>query len=80
MSQILTIKELAKFLKMHEVTVIKYAEAGQIPGWKIGSKWRFDKDVIDKMFRPKSNPLPAPRYDEVFEKGVSWLDKLGKED
>ena len=48
MAQIMTTKEVAKYLKLHEITVCKYAEKGEIPAVRIGRVWRFDKEVIDK--------------------------------
>ncbi len=51
MSIILTTKELAAYLKLTEVTIYKYASEGKIPGFKIGSRWRFDKDKIDDLLK-----------------------------
>ena len=51
MSKILTTKELAEYLKLTEVTIYKYTSEGKIPGFKIGSRWRFDKDQIDKLLK-----------------------------
>lgn len=51
MGKILTTKELAKYLKLTEVTIYKYAKGGKIPGFKIGSRWRFDKDQIDELLK-----------------------------
>ena len=48
MAHIMTTKELAKYLKLHEITVCKYASEGRIPSIRIGRVWRFDKDAIDK--------------------------------
>jgi len=47
--QILTTKELAAYLKLTEVTIYKYINEGRIPGIKVGSRWRFDKDKIDEL-------------------------------
>jgi len=49
--KILTTKELASYLKLTEVTIYKYANEGKIPGFKIGSRWRFDKEQIDDLLR-----------------------------
>ena len=49
MGNILTTKELAAYLKLTEVTIYKYANEGKIPGFKIGSRWRFDKEKIDDL-------------------------------
>ena len=48
MPQIMTTKELAKYLKLHEITICKYAAEGKIPAIRIGRVWRFDKEAIDK--------------------------------
>jgi excisionase family DNA binding protein len=49
--QILTAKELAKYLKLTEVTIYKYIKEGKIPGRRVGSRWRFDKDKIDELLK-----------------------------
>lgn len=46
--EILTAKELADFLKIAEKTANKYAAEGKLPGFKIGSVWRFRKSEIDR--------------------------------
>ncbi len=51
--QILTIKELSKYLKLTNVTIYKYLSEGKIPGFKVGSRWRFDKDQIDELMKSK---------------------------
>ena len=48
MAEIMTTKELARYLKLHEITVCKYASEGRIPSIRIGRVWRFDKEAIDK--------------------------------
>ena len=44
----MTTKELADYLKLHAITVCKYAANGQIPAMRIGRIWRFDKEAIDE--------------------------------
>ena len=48
MPEIVTTKELAKYLRLHEMTICKYAADGKIPAVRIGGVWRFDKEAIDK--------------------------------
>ncbi len=48
MPKLMTTREVAKYLKLHEITVGKHAAKGQIPAFRIGKLWRFDKDVIDE--------------------------------
>jgi excisionase family DNA binding protein len=46
--QIMTTKEMAKYLKLHHITICKLAKEGKIPAIQIGRVWRFDKEVIDE--------------------------------
>ena len=48
MPEIMTTKELAKYLKLNRITIWKHAGEGNIPGIRVGSSWRFDKEAIDK--------------------------------
>jgi excisionase family DNA binding protein len=50
-AKLLNTKEVAEYLKLTEVTIYKYAKEGKIPGVKVGSRWRFDKDRIDELLR-----------------------------
>jgi excisionase family DNA binding protein len=45
--QILTIRELANFLKLTEKTAYRLAAEGKIPGFKVGGSWRFKQSDID---------------------------------
>lgn len=47
MAQIMTTKEVAKYLKLHAITICKLSKQGKIPSIRIGRVWRFDKEVID---------------------------------
>ena len=53
LEQLLTLQEVAKYLKLTEVTVYKYVREGKIPGVKVASRWRFDKDRIDDLLKSK---------------------------
>jgi excisionase family DNA binding protein len=48
LAQIMTTKEMAKYLKLHQITICKLSKEAKIPAIRIGSRWRFDKEVIDK--------------------------------
>jgi excisionase family DNA binding protein len=39
--ELLDAKQVAAYLKLHEVTVLRFARQGRLPGFKIGRKWRF---------------------------------------
>ena len=47
-NQMMTVDEVANYLKMKVVTIYKHAQQGRIPAFKVGSSWRFKKSTIDK--------------------------------
>jgi len=58
---ILTIDEVAKYLRVSERTVYEWAQKGEIPAGKIGTAWRFKKSELEKWVndRLSSNPLSS---------------------
>lgn len=47
-NDIVTIKEIAEYLKIKEQTVYVLVGKGEIPGFKVGGAWRFRLSEIDK--------------------------------
>ena len=45
---VMTIDDLAEYLKLSKSTLYKLCQAGKIPGQKVGRHWRFRKETIDK--------------------------------
>ena len=48
MDEIMTIKELASYIKMNTRTVYKLANDLKIPAVKLSNQWRFKKETIDE--------------------------------
>jgi excisionase family DNA binding protein len=46
-AKVLTVNELAQYLRVHRSTIYRLLKKGQLPGFKIGSDWRFNVEVID---------------------------------
>jgi len=47
MAELMTLKELALYLRFTKKTIYGLLKQGNISGIKIGRKWRFEKDAID---------------------------------
>lgn len=47
-SAVLTIDELAAYLRIPKSTLYKLVREGKIPSQKIGRHWRFGKQAIDR--------------------------------
>jgi excisionase family DNA binding protein len=44
--EVLTIREAAGFLKLSDQHVRRLAEAGELPGRKLGDRWRFSRHAL----------------------------------
>jgi len=52
--EILTIKQVANYLKVTERTIYRLAAAKQIPAFKVGGSWRFSRADIDSWIKQQS--------------------------
>jgi len=46
-SEMMTLRELAAYLRIPEKTLYRYAAESKVPGFKVGASWRFRKSEID---------------------------------
>ncbi len=53
-SGILTIREVAAYLKVTERTIYRLAGAKKIPAFKVGGTWRFSRTDIDVWIKQQS--------------------------
>jgi excisionase family DNA binding protein len=51
---IMTIKEVADYLKIKEKTAYRLVAEGKIPGFKVGGSWRFRRAEIQKWIDAKA--------------------------
>jgi PTS system nitrogen regulatory IIA component len=47
-NEILTIEEVATYLRLTPQTIYKWAQERKIPAAKLGKEWRFRKSIIDR--------------------------------
>jgi excisionase family DNA binding protein len=58
---VLTIDELAEYLKVSKSTLYKLVQAGKVPGQKVGKHWRFRRATIDKWLDARAKPARRRR-------------------
>lgn len=46
-SEIMTLQEIAAYLRVGQGKVYRLAQEGRIPASKVGRTWRFRKDLVD---------------------------------
>jgi excisionase family DNA binding protein len=59
--RLMTIKQLAEYLRVNDRTVLKLVSDGTLPGVKVGSQWRFRKAMIDTWLDDQMLGL-TPKY------------------
>ena len=54
MTELMTLQEVADYLRVTEKTVYRLLKRGRIPAVKVGRQWRFDRKSIDKWLHQNS--------------------------
>ena len=55
---VMTVKEVADYLRVNQRTVYRLAVDGRIPGFKVGANWRFKRGDIDGWIAAQSAAVP----------------------
>jgi repressor LexA len=57
-SDIMTLQEIANYLKVNKQTIYRMLNAKQIPAFRVRSEWRFQKSAIDEWIK-KGQTIPS---------------------
>ena len=71
--EVLTLEELAAYLKVSETTAYTLVRSGEIPGRKVGREWRFLKARVTHWL------MQAGTEDDMEKTGFVQRDELGGE-
>jgi excisionase family DNA binding protein len=52
---LLSTAQVAEYLKVDKFTVYRLVTQKNIPAFKVGNQWRFDRDMIDAWLLKNSN-------------------------
>ena len=53
--QILTLQEVAEYLKLTEKTAYRLVAEGKLPGFKVGGAWRFKREDLEDWIETQKN-------------------------
>ena len=62
--RLLTVKEVAGYLRVNQTTIYRLVRKSQIPSFKVGGNWRFNLESIDE-WRLSSNAVRLESHDSV---------------
>ena len=74
---ILTIEEVAKYLRVSDRTVYDWAQKGEIPAGKIGTVWRFKKSEIENWVNARLSSSAFKSNDsQILVKNILSPDRI----
>lgn len=81
-TEIMTLSEVAAYLKIAEKTVSRMITRGEIPCTKVASQWRFMKSMIDDWLISRMNVVPQNDLAKILEnpEGLIPFTRLTSED
>ena len=59
-SRIMTVRELADYLRVHPTTIYRQLKRRQLPAFKVGSDWRFTVESIDRWRLGQHSSVAQP--------------------
>jgi len=54
LKEVMTLREASQYLGVSPDTLYKYLGEKSIPAFKLGNRWRFKKDLLDRWMERKS--------------------------
>jgi excisionase family DNA binding protein len=58
--ELFTIKELSEHLRVHPTTIYRLLRQGRLPGFRVGSNWRFNRAAIEQWEALQVSEPPPP--------------------
>jgi len=61
LKEVMTLRKASQYLGISPDTLYKYLGEDKIPAFKLGNRWRFKKDLLDRWMEQKSERGSASR-------------------
>ena len=71
----MTVKELADYLRVHPTTIYRLLRAGELPAMRIGADWRFNRESIDAWIGKQARAAISAGADVKENSGSERLHK-----
>ncbi len=72
-NEILTLAEVAEYLKLSDKTVLKMVKNQEIPCAKIANQWRFSKPALNDWLTSKMEVIPQNDLSRLIEKEYDFI-------
>lgn len=71
--EILTLTEIAGYLKVSEKTILRMVQTGQFPGVKVSNQWRFVRAIVDDWLSARMQSAPTASLLDVVGTGLEVI-------
>jgi nitrogen PTS system EIIA component len=82
MNDLMTVSDLAEYLKLSEKTILKMVKNREIPSARIANQWRFSRMMIEDWITSKMEVIPQNDLSRLIERELDFvpLSRLLSED
>ena len=70
LKEVMTLREASEYLGISPDTLYKYLSDDKIPAFKLGNRWRFKKDLLDRWIEKKSERVVVETKPRRFAKSA----------
>ncbi|GAA3765227.1 helix-turn-helix domain-containing protein [Terriglobus aquaticus] len=63
--EVMDIRQAAAYLGISADSLYRYASEGVVPAFKLGNRWRFKRDLLDRWMERESGVIPEPASPEA---------------
>lgn len=67
-NDVMTVAEVAEYLKLSDKTILKMVNNKELPGTKIANQWRFSKPVLNDWLTSRMEVIPQNDLSRLIEK------------
>jgi PTS system nitrogen regulatory IIA component len=76
MHEIMTIEEVAAYLRVSERTVYDWAQKGDLPGGKLGTTWRFKRNDVENWVNTRLSTQSGPKPSGVTSSATLTAERV----
>jgi PTS system nitrogen regulatory IIA component len=66
-SDIMTLGELASYLKLAKKTILRLVHRRELPSFKVASQWRFKRSLIDEWIMTRIQDIPSSDLNKLVQ-------------
>ena len=75
--EVMTVREASQYLGISPDTLYKYLSEKSIPAFKLGNRWRFKKDLLDRWMDNKSERTQTVKASRLKRVEKSTTKRIG---